>query len=292
MPHLSGGFGFEESWLRKGLKEIFTDSTLFNKRNIEKAQMLLGLGTHQIKDLKDWLIGTNLVHEVKKDLILTSLGLVVYKYDREFSEDGTFWAIHYSLSLRRNFSIEKVWFYYYYVNEFTHDNFHKDVLFESITKQDITTDKIVRRFFISPLLQTMRKTRLGKSFGIMIEDAPNQFRRIEPPEDKLDPIIVAYITMDWAKRNDRSSANLIELTTLKCSPGKILHLSVQRYSEYLDKIQAMFNKEILWVSYTAGLNSVSFEKSVNPLDILKTYYIKKRDEISALEAYHKAQEET
>lgn len=61
--------------------------------------------------------------------------------------------------------------------------------------------------------------------------------------------------------------------------------------EYLDKIQAMFNKEILWVSYTAGLNSVSLEKNINPLDILKTYYIKKRDEISALDAYHKAKED-
>lgn len=47
----------------------------------------------------------------------------------------------------------------------------------------------------------------------------------------------------------------------------------------------------LWVSYTAGLNSVSFEKNINPLDILKTYYIKKRDEINVLDAYHRAKEE-
>lgn len=44
-------------------------------------------------------------------------------------------------------------------------------------------------------------------------------------------------------------------------------------------------------SYTVGLNSVSLEKNINPLDILKTYYIKKRDEISALDAYHKAKED-
>ena len=50
-------------------------------------------------------------------------------------------------------------------------------------------------------------------------------------------------------------------------------------------------KEILWVSYTAGLNSVAFERNINPLDILKAYYIKKRDEISALDAYRKAKEE-
>ncbi len=37
--------------------------------------------------------------------------------------------------------------------------------------------------------------------------------------------------------------------------------------------------------------SVAFEKDINPLDLLKAYYIKKRDEISALDAYHKAKEE-
>ncbi len=47
-------------------------------------------------------------------------------------------------------------------------------------------------------------------------------------------------------------------------------------------------KEVL---LTAGLNSVAFEKDINPLDLLKAYYIKKRDEISALDAYRKAKEE-
>ncbi|MDR4506775.1 MAG: DUF4007 family protein [Candidatus Brocadiaceae bacterium] len=101
----------------------------------------------------------------------------------------------------------------------------------------------------------------GEKIFTTAEDGTNQFRRIEPPEDRLDSIMVAYITLDWAKRNERNSANLTELTGLKESPGKILHLSIRRYSEYLDKIQAMFNKEILWVSYTAGLNSVAFEKT-------------------------------
>lgn len=292
MPHLNGGFGFEESWLRKGLKEFFIDNTLFTKAGQEKIQRL-GLGTHQFKDLKDWMIASNLINHENKKCILSPLGLLLHNYDREFSEDGSIWAIHNKLSLNGNIQTDRVWFYYWYVNEFTSNKFSRENLVNDILIQQITSDNIVKRFFITPLLQTMNKekTRLGKSFGIMIEDAPNQFRRIEPPEDKLDPIIVAYITMDWVKRNDRSSANLIELTTLKCSPGKILHLSSRRYSEYLDKIQAMFNKEMLWVSYTAGLNSVSFEKGVNPLDILKAYYIKKRDEISPLDAYRKAREE-
>ena len=40
-----------------------------------------------------------------------------------------------------------------------------------------------------------------------------------------------------------------------------------------------------------ALISVAFEKDINPLDLLKAYYIKKRDEISALDAYRKAKEE-
>lgn len=288
MKYLKGGFGFEESWLRKGLKEYVADNCIFNKSEQEKAQMLMGLGSHQIRDLKDWLLASNLLSVEKSNCLSSPLGLLVYNYDREFSEDGTFWVIHNYLSL----SEDSLWFYYWYVNEFVSDKFNRNDLHDGISQYRQMAENTIKRFILTPLLQTMRKTRLGKSFGIMIEDAPNQFRRIEPPEDKLDPIIVAYITMDWARRNDRSSANLLELITLKCSPGKILHLSSSRYIEYLDKIQAIFNKEILWVSYTAGLNSVSFEKNIKPLDILKAYYIKKRDDISLIDSYHRAKKES
>lgn len=292
MPHLSGGFGFEEAWLRKGLKEFVADNKLFNNANMEKARTLLGMGPYQIKDLKDWLIAANLVNTDKKNFVASPLALLFYKYDREFSEDGTFWIIHNFISLNSNITKSRIWFYYWYVNEFISDKFTREDLYNSIllSLRD-TTKKIADKFYISPLRNTMKETRLGKSFGIMVEDGTNQFKRIEPPEDKLDPIIVAYITVDWAKRNERNSANLTELTGSKESPGKILHLSTRRYCEYLDKIQAMFNKEILWVSYTAGLNSVAFEKNINPLDILKAYYIKKRDEISTLDAYYKAKDE-
>ena len=36
---------------------------------------------------------------------------------------------------------------------------------------------------------------------------------------------------------------------------------------------------------------MAFEKDTNPLDLLKAYYIKKRDEIIALDAYYKAKED-
>lgn len=285
----AGGFGIDELWMRRGIKLISKNPSIFNKDSKEEAMQSLGLGNVQIGALKDWLLEAKLI--IKKDRYghsLTLFGETIHKYDIDLSEDATLWLIHYNLAVEEG----KAWFYYWYINKFEADKFNREDLKNGLLGWKAYAIKHIEKYSMAPLLQTMRKTRLGKSFGIMIEDTPNQFRRIEPPEDKLDPIIVAYITMDWAKRNDRSSANLIEITTLKCSPGKILHLSSRRYSEYLDKIQAMFNKEILWVAYTAGLNSVSFEKDVNPLDILKAYYIKKRDEISPLDAYHKAREET
>lgn len=284
------GFGLQEQWLRKGLKQIIKDPTIFVKYNEENAQIEMGMGNRQIKVLKDWLISAGLVTKCKgKELPkLSDMGKVISEYDIDFAEDGTFWAVHNYFSQDN----DKLLFYSWYINEFELITFYRDDLKSGLSQYIDTTIGNIEGHCLSPLLQTMRKTRLGKSFGIMIEDAPNQFRRTEPPEDKLDPIIVAYITIDWAKRNDRSSANLLELTTLKCSPGKILHLSSSRYVEYLDKIQAIFNKEILWVSYTAGLNSVSFEKNIKPLDILKAYYIKKRDDMSPIDSYYRAKKES
>lgn len=282
----AGGFGIDELWIRRGIKYVKKTPAIFNKDSKDDAMQLMGLGSVQVAALKDWLLETNLLNKSSSGYVLSDIGNIIYKYDIDFSEDATLWLLHYNLASKEG----KSWFYYWYINEFEVDRFNRDDIKNGLFNYKDYAINHIEKYSMAPLLQTMRKTRLGKSFGIMIEDAPNQFRRTEPPEDKLDPIIVAYITMDWAKRNDRSSANLIELTTLKCSPGKILHLSSSRYAEYLDKIQALFNKEILWVSYTAGLNSVSFEKTVNPFDLLKAYYIKKRDEISPFDAYQKAKE--
>ena len=289
MALLSGTFGIEETWLRKGMKEVSSNPAIFARNNRLLAQKELGMGNKQIDALKDWLAAANLLSMGEKRGLLkpSTVGEVIVKYDSTFSENGTFWLIHYFLSQ----NTDRLWFYYWYVNEFDADIFSRNDLEAGLSNYKATSEKIIKDFCLLPLLQTMRKTRLGKSFGIMMEESPNQFRRIEPPEDKLDPMIVSYITADWAKRNDRSSANLVELVSLKGSPGKILHLSPRRYSEYLDKIQSMFNKEVLWVSYTAGLNSVVFEQKVNPLDLLKAYYIKIRDEINPLDAHYRAMEE-
>lgn len=284
----AGGFGMDELWIRRGIKYVKKRPTIFNKDSKEETMQLTGLGSVQVDALKDWLLEANLIIKNNSGYILSDIGENIYIYDIDLSEDATLWLLHYNLASKEG----KSWFYYWYINELEADRFSRDDLKNGLFNYKEYAINHIEKYSMAPLLQTMRKTRLGKSFGIMIEDASNQFRRIEPSEDKLDPIIVAYITMDWAKRNDRSSTNLLELTTLKCSPGKILHLSSSRYIEYLDKIQAIFNKEILWVSYTAGLNSVSFEKNIKPLDILKAYYIKKRDDMSPIDSYYKAKKES
>lgn len=284
----AGGFGMDELWIRRGIKYVKKRPTIFNKDSKEEAMQLTGLGSVQVDALKDWLLEANLIIKNNSGYILSDIGEYIYIYDIDLSEDATLWLLHYNLASKEG----KSWFYYWYINELEADRFSRDDIKNGLFNYKEYAINHIEKYSMAPLLQTMRKTRLGKSFGMLLEDAPNQFKRTEPPEDKLDPIIVAYITMDWAKRNDRSSANLLELTTLKCSPGKILHLSSSRYIEYLDKIQAIFNKEILWVSYTAGLNSVSFEKNIKPLDILKAYYIKKRDDISLIDSYHRAKKES
>lgn len=281
----AGGFGIDESWLRIGLKFTAKNPNIFNKDSKEEAMLSLGLGNVQIEALRDWLIEARIIENKGSSYRLTDIGKVIHEFDPDISEDATLWIIHYHLALKEG----KAWFYHWYINEFEIDNFNRVDLKNGLSAYKPYAINHIEKYALAPLLQTMRKTRIGKSFGIMIEDTQNKFKRIEPKEDRLDPIIVAYMTIDWAKRNDRISANLLELTNSKGSPGKILHLSTKRYSDYLDKIQSMFNKEIFWVSYTAGLNSVAFEKNIDQFDILKTYYIRKLNELNPLDAFHKAQ---
>jgi len=91
---LSGTFGIEESWLRKGLRRIRSNPLFFAKNNKQFAQQELGMGNKQVEALIDWLVSSNLVAKHKENkvsrFILTEFGELVANYDADLSEDGTY----------------------------------------------------------------------------------------------------------------------------------------------------------------------------------------------------------
>lgn len=67
-------------------------------------------------------------------------------------------------------------------------------------------------------------------------------------------------------------------------PARSLILDSWALDEFLDKIQDRYLKRVLWVSRTAGLNSVTFANDFPPLALLNAYYLEHVTGVEPIEA--------
>jgi hypothetical protein len=89
---------------------------------------------------------------------------------------------------------------------------------------------------------------------------------------------------DWADINSRLTMNTAEFFAYG-SVACLMAMEEEQFNSYLHKIQDRYSKKVLWVSWTAGLNSVAFEKCIPSLALLRAYYIEHqmgRDPLSSL----------
>lgn len=289
-------FGIREKWLRMLVKvlpshpDIFTNLT--NRERMEEAQYLLGgIGNKQVPAIKDWAVGIGLIERYDDfnaiKYSLTSLGKIISEYDPQFEEPGTMWAIHYNLcanssKAKHTDKSDDIWFYSRYSNSFGVGTFSRDEIktcLKNYSKKDGGNylDSTIEKNCMTPLLDTMSNTKIGKELGVMtvVDSEKNIYERRHPDELSLHPAIFAYMLYDWADFNSRPSMNTAEFYSNN-SVACLMAMGEEQLRIYLNKIQDRYIKKILWVSWTAGLNSVAFEKNIPPLAILRAYYIEQQ----------------
>lgn len=297
-------FGFREKWLRMLLKVIPNREDIFsnlsNKENMEEAQYLLGgIGNKQVEALKEWGLGIGLIERSgKNDYILTKLGRIIFEYDPQLFEYGTLWAIHYNLCVNPSKSefiknSNDIWFYARFANSFGAGIFTRQDLKENLKeyKKDgkSYSDSVIEKMCLASLLECMLHSRLGSELGVLseVEDKKNVYERRAPKNDSLHHAILTYMVYDWASINDRLTVNIAELLNYG-SVACFMAINEQQLSSYLSKIHERYNKRVLWVSFTAGLNSIAFEKNIPPLALLRSYYLEQQAGMSPLDALNRA----
>jgi len=282
-------FGIREKWLRLLIKVLPNNPTLFNNltnmANMEEAQYLLGgMGNKQVPAVKDWGVGIGLIEkDADANYVLSPLGKLIAKYDPQLEEYGTYWAIHYNLcvnSQKPQFS-EKgtdLWFYSKYANSFGAGTFARSELKASLKEYKNAakeySDTTIEKMCLAPLLDTMSNTKLGDELGLLTlaDEVKNTYERRTPEDSTLHPAILAYMLYDWSLFNSRLTVNTAEFFGYG-SVARLLALDEQQFNSMLNKIQDRYSRKVLWVSWTAGLNSVAFEQNLSPLGILQAYYL-------------------
>ncbi|MBF0303410.1 MAG: DUF4007 family protein [Desulfamplus sp.] len=271
-------FGFEESWFRLIIKKLPNNPELFLPKAVEEAQGILRIGKLKVGAAKVWAESAGIITKKKSQFVLTALGHLIRKHDPDMDDDGIWWAIHYNLAKQSS----PAWFYSFYFNEFEHDIFDRQSLEDELRAwwnkdhEKPMTDSTFNNLIFQPLKHIFlgtggdKGTRFGKDFGFFEEQDNNSFCR-KPIGYKLPPAaIAAYSLLDWARENQRQSVHLEKLLE-SGGIGKILRLDRTLLDEILIQIGDQYNKQVAWVSHTAGLNSVSI-MDLEPLTLISAYY--------------------
>lgn len=282
---LSETFGFEELWLRRLIKVVEEHPGLFSPDKISDAQYLLGgLGNRQVLALRDWARGMGLIVEKGRGhIVLSAFGRLLLDYDPQLDELGSMWAIHHGLCMRS----DDIWFYAYYANHVRCGSITRGELKTRLLHERKMSDSVVEKKCLTPLLHTMKKTKLGTECGLMAKVDEATYERKPPDESRLHPAVLAYMVCDWAYSQDRQTASLTELSQ-EGGSGCQLQLETTVFSRMLRRVQDRYRKRVLWISETAGLNSVTFDRRISPLCLLRAYYLEHVEECSPLESLDKA----
>ncbi len=265
-------FGFEEAWLRLIIKKIPDHPDLFQSSSVEKAQGILRIGKLKVGAARVWAESAGIITKNKSKFVLTPLGHLIRRHDPDMDDDGIWWVIHYNLARQDS----SAWFYSFYFNEFKYDAFDRDILEKELrawwdkNHEKPMTDSTFDKLIFSPLIQVFEGTRLGKQFGFFEPQEKNCFCR-QPIGLRLPPpSIIGYGLLDWARKQQRQSVHLEKLLE-PWSIGKIFRFDRSSLDESLIQIGDSYNKQVAWVSHTAGLNSVSI-MDLNPLTLISAYY--------------------
>ena len=282
-------FFIRKGWLRKGIKNVLNDATLFvNKDKLPTD--VLGIGTNMVKSLRYWLQVVGLTTEIrgekngKREQIITELGKVIDENDPYLEELGTLWLLHYNLA--KNITDATSW--YFFFNEFQMQEFTKDDFclalkkFISInSKQEVADSSLEGDFdclvntYIARAKSNPKKVDpennidcpLGELNLLDIKNKKDRiYTKVIPPKASIHPLIALAIIVAQA---DNAEIKIQTLLKEKNSLGKIFNLDMISLLELLNKIERLGHISVV---RTAGLDVVKVKTKWTFLESVEQYY--------------------
>ncbi len=279
-------FGFERRWLSKGIRNVSQHADLFEPSMVAEAQFLLGLGKRQVLAVKYWLRCAGLAKREGTATKLTPFGALILEFDPYLEELQTWMALHHRLACSED-AASTYWFAFRMMpNEFTRAELLEQLRAHFPKKSPRTYADATSIFF-----SIVTSTEISSLCGLAKVDGDYLLKAGDPKT--LSDALFAYSLCDWAGSIGASTANLVEILATG-GPAKAFTLSRRALNGYVDRIADRYQKRVLWVSHTAGLDSVVFAKHMDPLVILRACYLEHLQgsgPIEALDTALRAQEE-
>ncbi|RHD10824.1 DUF4007 family protein [Lachnospira eligens] len=121
-------FPLREGWLNKGIKAVKNNPMVFQKNGTD----ILGVGTNMVKSIRFWLNAFQLIKESPKNgAVLTELGEIIYKYDKNIIDDFTLWLLHMNLICNNREATS----WYLFFNRCDINEFDKKTLFNHMKRE-------------------------------------------------------------------------------------------------------------------------------------------------------------
>lgn len=273
-------FNLRKGWLRKGVKNILNDPTLFTNKNINPCNQL-GIGTNMVKSLRYWLIATGITEEAidkgKHIQKLTKLGELINNYDKYFEEDGTQWLIQYKLATNKENATAWYWFF----NEFNVQEFDKELFVKELDdyleaeefscSAKMITDEyacLLNTYYSKNKEEDPEETNSCPltSLKLIIKSEGSVYRKNVPARDSIPPLIALAIIVAENKSNE---INISELIDKPNSISKIFNLD---RSTLFYILEALVKMDMITMPRTAGLDVVRFSEVYTFDGLVEKYY--------------------
>ncbi|MBQ9849323.1 MAG: DUF4007 family protein [Clostridia bacterium] len=283
-------FNFREGWLRKGMRCVEEDETLFSQDNVMER---LGVGSKMVKSIRFWLQATGLCEEQYRNggrsraqVITQNFGEIIKENDPYFDDIFTLFLLHYHIV--SNDALCMPW--YIFFNEFDGQDFTKDnmvstckeLLVKKMEEGFTFSDKSFEDDCSSVIRMYMNNTNIEDpeeslacplaGLGLLQKSSKNKnaYTKAMPSKDTLDKLAVLYvITCNLSE--EKNSVSIDDLLNAPNNIGRVFNLSRVAINDYLDQLRI---SGYLTINRTAGLDMVYVESMLTPQNIMSKYYAK------------------
>lgn len=285
-------FNFREGWLRKGMRCVKEDESLFSKDNVMEQ---LGVGSKMVKSIRYWLQATGLCEEqyrnggrARAQVITEDFGEIIREKDPYFDDIFTLFLLHYHIV--SNDVLCMPW--YIFFNEFGGQDFTKEnmisVCKELLVKKmeegctfseksfEDDCSSIIRMYMNSGIIEDPEESLACPlaGLGLLQKSSQNKsaYCKAMPSRESLDKLAVLYvITCNLSE--GKNSVSIDDLLNAPNNIGRVFNLSRVAINNYLDQLRI---SGYLTINRTAGLDMVYVESMMRPQDIMTEYYTKAR----------------
>lgn len=267
-------FYIRDGWIEKALNAIYSSPNvnIFAKNNGIKN---LGIGSNMVKGLKYWLQAANLIETKGKDVVLTSFGKLIIKYDKYLENNFTWFLIHYNLCT----NMEECPIFYGVFN-INMKSFTKNEAIEMFINYFTESDFVFKKEYIEDDLSVFIKSYINENAADNPEDnytcplanlkllsrKKDYFLKTKPIYNNLSYLIIYYALL---KLYNGKSFIIEESMIEYNSPYLIFNLDKNMYLQYLEEMR---RNGYITINKTAGLNTIYFEKKLSLDEIFVEYY--------------------